>query len=187
MKPKLFTAILLFISGYSPLFAILLVKDFDFKISHNFKHPYIDYSIISLIVLSIILLFYSINSIEKGEIVGKITSIKNRSTDIINYTIPYMLSFFGVDLSKPEDLIGISIFILILLLLTITSNSIFINPVLAMAHYGLYDIEYEFDGKKFSTVLLTKNDVHVGDRCYLRSLTRFLYFTNEKSTTNGSQ
>lgn len=181
MKPKLFTSILLFISGYSPLFAILLVKDFDFKVTYNFKHPYFAYSVIFLIALSIFLLFYSISSIEKGEVIGKIIFVKNRSTDIINYTIPYMLSFFGVDLLKPEDLIGIAIFITILLILTITSNSIFINPVLAMANYSLYDIEYEFDGKKFSTVLLTKNEIHIGDRCFLRSLTRFLYFTNNKA------
>ncbi len=186
MKPKLFTAILLFISGYSPLFAILLVKDFDFKTTHAFKHPIVDYTFISVILLSILLLFYSINSIAKGSLVGKIVSIKNRSSDIINYTIPYMLAFFGVDLSKPDDLICISIFILILLLLTITSNSIFINPVLAMAKYGLYDVEYEFDGKKFTTVLLTKKIIHVGDRYYLRSLTRFLYFTNEKEIENAS-
>lgn len=39
MKPKLLTAILLFISAYAPLFIILAIKDFDFEFTERFKHP----------------------------------------------------------------------------------------------------------------------------------------------------
>jgi len=54
MKPKLFTAILLFISAYSPLLLILAVKDFDFETTHRFHHQIPIYILLSVTALSII-------------------------------------------------------------------------------------------------------------------------------------
>ncbi len=181
MKPKLFTAILLFISAYAPLFIILAVKDFDFKTSHVFQHPIPVYVLLGITVLSIILLFATVASMKRGNLVAEVVSVKNRSVDLINYTIPYMVSFFGIDLSKPEDVISISVFLLILMLLTVTSKSVFMNPLLALVGYGLYDLEYKRDGKVYSTVILSKHELHTGERYYIRSLTRFLYFVIEEN------
>lgn len=135
---------------------------------------------LSIIILSIILLFLSILSIKRGGMSVKVTSIKNRSIDIINYTIPYMLAFLGIDLSKPEDIICVILFLLILLILTINSKSVFINPLLVLAGYGLYDLEYEFDGKTSSTIIISRIDVRKGGRYYIRSLSRFLYFVTQE-------
>ena len=66
MKPKLLTAILLFISAYAPLFIILAVKDFDFSCSLKFKHSMPIYILLGLTALSIVLLFYAVSSIKKG-------------------------------------------------------------------------------------------------------------------------
>ena len=180
MKPRLFTAILLFVSAYSPLFLILAVKDFDFKNTHQFNHPLPVFLLLGLTALSVLLLFITIGTLKRGNLVAEIVSVKNRSVDLINYTIPYMVSFFGIDLSKTEDVISITIFLVILLLLTITSKSIFMNPLLAMIGYGLYDLDYKRDGKIFSTVILSKHELHTGERYYIRSLTRFLYFVIEE-------
>jgi hypothetical protein len=176
MRPKLFTSILLFISAYSPLFLILAVKDFDFKETHHFQHPIPVYILLGITVLSIILLFFTISTMKPGNLVGEVITVKNRSVDLINYTIPYMISFFGIDLANPQDVISITIFLLILLLLTVKSKSVFMNPLLAMVGYGLYDLEYKRDGIIFSTVILSKYELHKGERYYFRSLSRFLYF-----------
>lgn len=185
MKPKIFTAILLFISAYSPLFIILAVKDFDFIKTHWFRHPIPIYILLFISLLSIILLFLTVATLKRGTMVVEVVSVKNRSVDLINYTIPYMLSFFGIDLSKPEDVISIIIFLGIMLLLTITSKSVFLNPILALANYGLYDLEYKFDNKVSSTIVISKHEMRSGDRFYLRSLTRFLYFVTEEETEEG--
>lgn len=184
MKPRIFTAILLFISAYSPLFLILAVKDFDFKTTHQLQHPILVYILLGVILLSIILLFATIAKIKRGNMVVEVVSVKNRSVDLINYTIPYMVSFFGIDLSKPEDMISITVFLLILLLLTITTKSVFLNPLLAIVGYGLYDLEYKRDGKIFSTVVLSKLELRTGERFYIRSLTRFLYIVKEQVNQN---
>ena len=99
MKPKLFTAILLFISAYAPLFIILAVKDIDFKI-HKFKHQMPICILLGFTIISVGLLFYTVHNISKGNMPVKVKSVKSRSVDLINYTIQYIVSFFGFDLSK---------------------------------------------------------------------------------------
>lgn len=184
MKPKLLTASLLFLSAYSPLFLILAVKDFDFYCSFNFRHPVGVSILLGLSILSVILLFATIHTIKRGNKPVTIISVKNRSVDLINYTIPYIVSFFAFDLSKVEDVISLSIFLLLLLLMTIKSKSVFMNPILLLAGYNLYDIEYEFDGKMWSNIVISKDEMKTGERFYIRSLTRFLYFVTQKEPEN---
>jgi hypothetical protein len=185
MKPKLLTAILLFISAYSPLFLILAVKDFDFYCSYSFGHPIAISILLGLSALSVILLFVTIGSIKRGNMPVTVKTVENRSVDLINYTIPYIVSFFGFDLAKVEDIISLSIFLLLLLLLTIKSKSVFMNPILLLAGYNLYDLEYEYDGKPTSKIVISKHEMKAGERFYIRSLTRFLYFVTEKENTNA--
>ncbi len=186
MKPKLLTAILLFISAYSPLFLILAVKDFDFYRTFRFEHPIGISILLGLSILSVILLFITIKSIKRGNMPVTVKEVKNRSIDLINYTIPYIVSFFGFDLSKVEDIISLSIFLMLLLLLTIKSKSVFMNPILLLAGYNLYDLEFEFDGKLSSTVVISKHEMKPKERYYIRSLTRFLYFVTEKETKDAN-
>lgn len=164
MKPKLLTAILLFISAYSPLFLILAVKDFDFYCRHSFNHPIGISILLGISALTVILLFTTIYSIKRGNMSVTVKTVKNRSVDLINYTIPYIVSFFGFDLAKVEDIISLSIFLLLLLLLTIKSKSVFMNPILLLAGYNLYDLEYEFDGKPCSTIIISKYEMKSGER-----------------------
>lgn len=184
MKPKILTAILLFISAYAPLFIILAVKDFDFSCTLRFKHSLPIYILLTLTISSIVLLFFAVRSIKKGNMPVIVKSVKSRSVDLINYTIPYIVSFFGFDLSKTEDVISLVIFLLLMLLMTIKSKSVFMNPILLLAGYNLYDLEYEFDSKTNSTIVISKYDMRNGDIYYIRSLTRFLYFVTQKETNN---
>ncbi|MGJ1237760.1 hypothetical protein ACR78I_22735 [Sphingobacterium multivorum] len=186
MKPRLLTAILLFISAYSPLFLILAVKDFDFNCLHHFKHPIAIYTMLGIALLSVILLFATVACTKRGNMPVNIKSVKNRSVDLINYTIPYIVSFFSFDLSKIEDMISLSIFLLLMLLLTIKSKSIFMNPILLLAGYNLYDLEYEFNGKICSTIVISKEEMYANECFYIRSLTRFLYIVIEKKNSNNN-
>lgn len=184
MKPKVFTAILLFISAYSPLALILAVKDFDFEYILNFRHPIAIYVLLGLSLLSILLLFYSIKATKRGNMPVKIIEVQNRSVDLINYTIPYIVSFFGFDLSKMDDVISLALFMLLMLLLTIKSKSVFLNPILLIAGYNLYDLKYEFNKTQASKIILSKHELKKGEQYYIRSLTRFLYLAKEKITNN---
>jgi hypothetical protein len=141
--------------------------------------------IIGISVLSVVLLFATVKLMKRGNMLVAITEIKNRSVDLINYTIPYIVSFCGFDLSKMEDILSLTIFLTLLLLLTIKSKSVFLNPILLIAGYNLCDLEYEFDGKKRETIALSKYEMKRGERFYIRSLTRFIYFVTKKEETKN--
>lgn len=141
---------------------------------------------LGIALLSVLLLFLTVASTKRGNMPVKIKSVKNRSVDLINYTIPYIVSFFSFDLSKIEDMISLSIFLLLMLLLTIKSKSVFMNPILLLAGYNLYDLEYEFDGKTCSTIVISKEEMYTDERFYIRSLTRFLYIVIEKKINNNA-
>lgn len=179
MKPRLLTSILLFLSAYFPLFLILAAKDFDWDRTQWLRHPL---PLVSLLVssgLSVPLLYLVMYQMPRGNMQVTIKGVRDRSIDIINYTIPYMIGFFGVDLSKKADAVGIIVFLVILLMLMVNSKTVFLNPMLTIVGYHLFDIDYEFDGKEHSAVVLSRNDIKANQRYYLLSLTRFLYFVRE--------
>ena len=179
MKPRVGTAVLLFISAYAPLFLILAVKDFDFEKTYCFRHLEAVSVLLGISLLSVVLLGYTVRNIKPGNKKVTINKVQTRSADLINYTIPYIVSFFAFDLSKVDDVISLSIFLLLLLLLTVRSKSVFMNPILLLFRYNLYDIDYSFDGKEQSTIALSKHDLRVGLRYDIRMLTRYMYFVTQ--------
>jgi len=179
MKPRIGTAVLLFISAYAPLFLILAVQDFDFEKTLCFKHPITVAVLIGCAMVSVALLAYTVHSIKPGNKKVTIKKVQTRSGDLINYTIPYIVSFFAFDLSKVGDVISLSIFLLLLLLLTVRSKSVFMNPILLLFRYNLYDIEYMFDGKEQSTIALSKHELRADQRYDIRMLTRYMYFVTQ--------
>ena len=61
------------------------------------------------------------------------------------------------------------------------------NPILLLAGYNLYDLEYEFDGKTCSTIVISKEEMYADERFYIRSLTRFLYIVIEKKNNANDE
>ena len=188
MKPKFFTSILLFISAYSPLFLILLVKDFDFE-KIKFNHCVVSWILVGLILISIILLFATINKIPKGNFHPVIKSVKSRSNEFINYVIPYILSFMGINLGEIADLIGLSIFLLLLFALTHRAKTVFINPLLAIIGYGIYDIEYVWNNKTDSKIILSKVKPEIDKSFYMKSISQYMYIIVQpfNNNENGSK
>lgn len=184
MEPRIFTSLLLFISSYSPLAFMIAIKDFDFENVGNFEHPFAIYIILTIAVMSIVLLFISLTVLKKGNMSVKIVSVKNRSVDLINYTVPYILSFIGLDLSKYGEIISFLVFMLLMFVLTVTSHSIFFNPVLALLGYKLYDVEYECGENVSETSMLCADDLRKNDKYFIRQLTRFTYLAKVKINNN---
>lgn len=186
MKPRLITTILLFISAYAPLFIILCVKDYNEELN-KINHPKIVAIVIALTILCVLFTLIVFAKIKRGNTSIEILSVNNRSVDLINYTIPYMVSFLGIDLSSKVDIINLIVFLVILLILTITSKSIFINPILALFGYGFYDINYKLNNKTYSTTVISKIELTNNDTFYIRGLTRFLFLITEKKSDVGKE
>jgi len=166
----------MFISAYSPLFAIFAIRDFDFECSHQLMHPLAVYTMLGIVALSIVTLFASLGVLKEHDMRITVTMVKNRSTDLFNYSILYVICFFAIDLSKWGDFLSMAFFLLLMLWLTVTTNSVFLNPILSLAGYGLYDVEYEFDGGPGSTTVLTKIQLNTNTSYAVTNISRYLYF-----------
>jgi hypothetical protein len=171
---KFVPSIIMFISSYSPLGLILVIKDFDF-LNKKFNNPIISLVILVIIVISIIILFIIVSNIKNGNLI-KITKISNKSSELINYSIPYVISFIGINLANLSDLISFIIFMTFMYILTVNTQSIFLNPVLALCKYGLYDVEYIENDIQKQGVFLSKKELFNNKNYTIRKISKFMYF-----------
>lgn len=176
---NLIPSIAIFISGYTPLFLIMMIKDvqaiiwltytlnspflgltqLNLPVGLAFKNIYVVCGLLFIALSSLGILWFVLNNITNNPFEITVVKAKSRSSEVVNYTIPYMISFVAFDLSKWQDLLSLLIFLGILCLLSIRSQSIFINPILAALGYGLYDVSYKESSKLKECVMLSKRDL----------------------------
>lgn len=173
LKLRLWAAVVIFVSSYSPLGIILFIKDFA-PASFKLRHPISSSIILSVAVLSAFILLLTMRNIRHGDLI-KIERISNQSGQLVNYTIPYMISFFGFDIGDLRASLSFFVFMALMFILTIRTQNIFINPLLALLGYGLYDVEYRKGDQTWHATFLSKNDFFKGDYCLVRDVSRFLY------------
>lgn len=195
----LIPSIAIFISGYTPLFLIMIIKDIkginwqayqfessifgydkiEYPIGLIVKNPSVVLGLIIVSIISLLMLWYVLKNITTNPFEITITKAKSRSSEVVNYTIPYMISFVAFDLSKGQDLLSLIIFMGILCLLSIRSQSIFINPILAALGYGLYDCVYKENGKDKECVMLSPKDLVVEDVVEYKRLNNYMGIINK--------
>lgn len=179
MKLRLLSSILIFISAYSPLSLIFLVQDYDFD-KHILCHPEIVYPVLAISVISCIIVIASVEKIKFSSPPIEILSVSNRSGELINYSIPYMISFFAVDLGDINQLICFGIFMVLMYWLTLKTHNMFINPVLALRGYNLYDVRYKSGNEELQDFFLSKDKrLENGDKCRIVEVSENLYLVTE--------
>lgn len=176
MKLRFFASLLMFISSYFPLALIFVIKDLD---ETNFlpNHPIAAGIILVITILACATVIIAANKIQSG-IPVKVTKLANKSGDMFTYTIPYMISFYNFDLGDWKTLISLFVFMTLMFALAYRTQNIFINPVLALAGYGLYDCQFKDGGREVSGLLISKYPFQLGDICVVERLSQFLYFVS---------
>jgi len=147
MKLRFLSSLLIFLSAYSPLSIIFLIQDFDLE-KKELMHATIVWSIIGVSIISCILTWTAIRFLRMSSPPIIVKSVSNRSGELINYSIPYMISFFVMDLGNLKLLLSFGFFMFIMYVLTMKTHNIFINPMLAVMGYNIYDVKYERNGNE---------------------------------------
>ena len=173
MKPRLWASFLIFVSAYAPLALLFSVRDFDDS-TKRFKHLWFVMGSLALAVISVALLLLVFANL-RGQFTVKLTKVELRSNDLMNYSIPYVISFFTLDFGKWQDVTAFGFFMVLLFVLTLKTQSLFINPILAMSGYGLFDVEFEESGKAKSGIFLTKLDLKPASSWRIERLSQFLF------------
>jgi len=164
----------LFLSAYSPLMVILAVKDLQPSSPYLFGSPTTSGILIFMAISSILVTLLTVRSVDCGLPVA-VTKAANKSGDMFGYTIPYMLSFMRIDLSDWQTLVSLALFLSILFGMAYRTQTVFINPVLAIAGYMLIDCTFKRDDKEFQAMVVSRDPISVGDIVNLDQLSHYLY------------
>ncbi len=157
MSPRLFTAVAIFLGSYLPLSVILLVQDYDVVQIHSsvclnvwsgqcrlpFKNPTIAIAIFALCLLCFLMTLIALRGINPKQQI-KLTEVKYIPSDLMNYTLPYVVALMGVGFSETVKMLGIGVFLGWMFWITYKSEQIVLNPLLIAFGWRLYDISYHF-------------------------------------------
>jgi hypothetical protein len=183
LRLRLLFSVLIFISAYSPLSVIFLIQDFDTE-TYRLEHPWLVVGLLLVALLSCLVVWASVSRTQVSTPPVSIIRVSNRSGELINYSIPYMVAFFVEDLTDVKIVASFVFFMFIMYLMTLKTHNIFINPILAIMGYNIYDVLYKRDGKELQDFFLVKGArLSKDDTCRIAELSERLFLVTERIPT----
>lgn len=184
MKVKFLPSLLMFISAYFPLALIFIIKDLGAD-SMLPQHPKLALIVFMVFGAACATVLVAANKVTGGLPV-RIVKVSNKSADMFSYTIPYMISFYNFNLGDWRTLLCMLVLLGLMFALAYRAQSFFVNPVLALAGFGLYDTQFKDGSRDVHGLVISKADFQVGDTCVVQQLSKFLYLSTEtKSARTG--
>ena len=178
MRLKLWVAILMFLSSYSPLVLILAARDFNYQ-TLSVTTPDVVLPALLIAAISCVILMVVMRQFRGGEF-ATVQSTDNRSIELFNYTIPYLISFLSLNIGAINDLIAFGLFMLLMFGLTYKTDNLYINPVLTFMGYGLYHLTVTISGQSYQVNALLKKRPEQGSEYFLEKITPFLYVQSSR-------
>jgi hypothetical protein len=180
--------LVLFFSAYAPLLLILIIKDYDpTRASWLPRNPELCGVLLTVAVFSSFAILRSMHEITGGLPVV-VTKASNKSGDMFGYTIPYMLSFLRVDLGDWQTIISLAIFLAILFVMAYRTQTVFVNPILALAGYMLIDCTFKRGENEIQAMVVTRTPLSIGKTYQVERLSHYLYVaaTQSESKREGT-
>lgn len=175
LRLRPWAALLMFVSAYAPLLIILIIKDYDSKpLSFMPRHPLLCLVLLVVAALSCIGVLWSVTQIRSGLSV-EVTKAANKSGEMFGYTIPYMLSFMRIDLGDWQTLLSLFIFLGMMFVVAYRTQTVFVNPVLALAGYMLIDCTFKRGTNETQAMVITRTPIKIGETYILERLSYYLY------------
>lgn len=179
LRLRVWASLLIFVSGYAPLLVILAVK--DLQIVNRIptpQHPWMFAVLIAVAALSSLMVLGAIRSIRSGLSV-EVTKAANKSGEMFGYTIPYVLSFVRIDLGEWQTLVSLAIFLGMMFAVAYRTQTVFVNPILAVAGYMLIDCTFKRAGTETQAMIITRVPLKIGASYTIERLSHYLYAAAE--------
>jgi hypothetical protein len=126
--------ILLFLSSYIPLFLIFLI--------FTYENNWYLFGILVFIILETLAFLYAIqriiSKIQKTYV--EVKGINQKNGEFINYMFTYILPFLFGDVSDLRYILAFIILFILTGYIYMKSDMLYMNPVLFLAGYNLYEI-----------------------------------------------
>ncbi len=131
--------VMLFFSSYCPLLLIMGVLLWGKSLPWAIALP--AFGLLSLVLM--LLYLRSVRRI-KPPVPTKVTEVHKRDADVMGYIASYLVPFVTFPLDAGWQLIvALLVFVGVLLLVYVNSNMIYVNPMLNIFGYHLYEIRVE--------------------------------------------
>lgn len=164
---RFWVKILLFLSAYTPLFLIFILRYVEF----NSAWFWGGIVLLILVNLSWVVVFRIAHGWTKNTFTVK-KSI-NKTSDTMNYVMAYVFAFLELQFSKWQDAASLVLLLVIVLFIYVSSNLIVVNPLLNLFGYRIYDIEVVEGGDIM--VITRKNKVKLNEKINVKHLSDDIY------------
>lgn len=171
---------MVFLASYLPLSAILLAQDFRFELigkpwcdpfasGTSCELPFSNGGFsITIFLVCLTCLGVSLTAIQSAKAKRSITiiSAKHSPAELINYSIPYVVSFMSIGYDDTGKFIGLIIFLAWMFWLSHMSGQIVLNPVLIAFGWRFYEITYTHAGNKTALTgfALAREEIHASEQ-----------------------
>lgn len=160
---------LLFLSSYTPLYLILIVKHWSISITIPHSEIYLIekaggvtlpavslfWALLAGISLAALALVVNIRRSKGGQDFKEIESYRSRDELITSYILVYIFPFVVLDYTTFANWIAFAIFFAVIGLIQVRSNQLYVNPILAIRNYRIYEI----DTGDQMVMLIAKGDI----------------------------
>lgn len=136
--PTLHTRILLFLSSYVPLFVIIGILVFN--------KNWIVATVIFLLAACFICALWSYLRYCRKKLkhtFSKLRDYRARDSEAMSYIASYIVPFATFPLDGWTQVLALTVFLLVLLMIYVNSNMVYVNPLLSVVGFHLYEIEVE--------------------------------------------
>lgn len=91
----------------------------------------------------------------------KVVSVTRRNGDVMAYVASYIFPFVSFSLANVQQALALGVFFVVLFFIYVHSNMIYVNPMLNMLGYHLYEVE--LDGSAGSRMYIARGRLVRGD------------------------
>lgn len=168
MQLRILIAAAIYLGSYLPLSLILLAQDIDLEsvkrgicpvwsiitlsCASPFKNPFWSLGAVAVCAMGMAATFVALRALRTTQRV-KVIESKHIPADLINYVIPYVVSFISLDFEQGAKLIGFAVFLSWIFWITYRSGQIVLNPVLAAFGWKLFEVSMSItERQRFSWV-----------------------------------
>lgn len=159
MQLRRTSAFVLYVGSYLPLALVLLVQDVNASVAENavcspavwaergcqlpLHHPALSLGAVAVGVVCLLVTTWTLRATGTLRQI-EVAEAKHVPADLINYAMPYIVSFMGLDFASPTKLLGFGVFFIWIFWITYRSGQIVMNPILIVFGWRLYEIKYSF-------------------------------------------
>ncbi len=135
----------LFFSSLSPLFLILWIQTIDFdhlnELDKIFTNDVLAFTFLAITILPNVVLFWMFKRCRRySPYQLTVTNVSTRNSDVLNYIATYLIPFVTFNTDKINDLISFIVMMIVLAIVYVNANVFFINPLLNLFGYHVYQI-----------------------------------------------